>query len=72
MSAVFSQNLRRVDFQDFLRFVAVRSCTADSSLLQPTGGVNTTLHTSIFTVNYMHTHGSSFGSALTHPISCFM
>ena len=25
-----------------------------------------------FTVNYMHTHGSSFGSALTHPISCFM
>ena len=35
MSAVFSQNLRRVDFQDFWRFVAVRSLTADSSLLQP-------------------------------------
>ena len=36
VSAVFSQNLRRVDFQDFLRFVAVRSFTADSGLLQHT------------------------------------
>ena len=32
-------NLRRVDFQEFFQFVAVRSFTADSSLLQPTGGV---------------------------------
>ena len=35
-------------FKNFLRFVAVRSSTADSGLLQPTGGVNTTPHTSIF------------------------
>ena len=34
-------------FKNF-RFVAVRSFTADSSLLQPTGGVNTTPHTSHF------------------------
>ena len=32
--AVFSQNVRRVDFQVFF-FVAVRSLTADSSLLTP-------------------------------------
>ena len=50
MSAVFSKNLRRVDFQDFLNVVAVRSFTADGSLLQPTGCVNTTHHTFIFAV----------------------
>ena len=37
VSAAFSQNLRRVDFQDVFLFVAVRSLTADSSLLQPMG-----------------------------------
>ena len=42
--AVFGQNLRRDDLQDFF-FVAVRSFTADSSLLQPTGCANTTPHT---------------------------
>ena len=52
LCAVFSQNLRRVDFQEFLffRFVAVRSFTADSGLLQPAGCVNTTPHTSIFSL----------------------
>ena len=32
----------------FFRFVAVRSFTADNSLLQPTGGVKTTPHTVLF------------------------
>ena len=44
--AVFGQNLRRADFQDF--FVAVGSFTADGGLLQPTGGVKTTPHKTIF------------------------
>ena len=39
----------------FFQFVAVRSFTADSSLLQPKGGVNTTLHTSHFLVQ-LHGH----------------
>ena len=38
-------------FHDFFwRFAAVRSFTADSGLLQPTGCVNTTPHTSIFSL----------------------
>ena len=45
---VFSHNLKRVDFQDFFRFVAVGSLTADSSLLQPTGVWTPPPHTSIF------------------------
>ena len=39
----------------FFWFVAVRSFTADSSLLQPTGGVNTTPHTSHFFID-LHAH----------------
>ena len=42
-------------FKVFFLFVAVRSFTADSSLLQPTGGVNTTPHTSHFLVQ-LHAH----------------
>ena len=42
LCAVFSQNVRRVDSQVVLKFVAVGSFTADSRLLQPTGGVKTT------------------------------
>ena len=38
---------RSETLQDFL-FVAVRSFTADSSLLQPTESVNSTPHTSHF------------------------
>ena len=39
----------------FFQFVAVRSFTADSSLLQPTGSVNTTPHTShFFTDSHAH------------------
>ena len=48
--AVFGQNLRRADFQDFFYVVAVRSFTADGGLLQPTGGAKTTTHKSIFAV----------------------
>ena len=48
----------------FFRFVAVRSFTVDSCLLQPTGGVNTTPHTSIFH-SESHAHAwLKFGSAL--------
>ena len=51
-------------FKIFLRFVAVRSFTADSCLLQPTGGVNTTPHTSYFH-SELHAHAwLKFGSAL--------
>ena len=57
-------------------FVAVRSFTADSSLLQPTGGVktggvNTTPHTSIFH-SESHAHAwLKFGSALIPShVSC--
>ena len=53
----------------FLRFVAVRSITADNSLLQPTGCVNTTPHTVHFHSNlhaYTHTHGSSLGPHSFH------
>ena len=72
MSAVFSQNLRRVDFKIFSRFVAVRSFTAESSLLQPTGGVNNTPHTSIFH-SELHAHAwLKFGSALIPSHPCFM
>ena len=47
-------------FKFFLKFVAVRSFTADSSLLQPTEGVNTTPHTSYFHSEiHAHTHGSN-------------
>ena len=61
----FHKTSERVDFEDFLGFVAVRSFTAVSS-------VNTTPHTSIFRTN-LHAHAwLKFGSALTHPISCFM
>ena len=68
MSAVFSQNLRRIDFQDFLKFVAVRSFTADSSLIEPTGSVNTTPHTRpFFTVKYMRTCMAQVW-VRTHPI----
>ena len=38
------------DFHDFSYFVAVGSFTADGGLLQPTGGVKTTPHKTIFTV----------------------
>ena len=55
-------------FKNFKKFVAVRPFTADSSLLQPTGGVNTTPHTSYFTSNYMHMHGSSLGPHSFHHI----
>ena len=34
----------------FDHFAAVRSFTADGGLLQPTEGVNTTPHTSVFAV----------------------
>ena len=55
-----------------LLFVAVRSFTADSSLLQPTRGVNSTPHTSHFLVflrtYYTHMRGSSLASA--HHIPC--
>ena len=50
LCAVFSQNLRCVDFEDFFEFVAVRSFTT-GSLLQPTGGVNTHLTPSNFKVS---------------------
>ena len=46
--AVFGKNPRRAAFKIF--FVAVRSFTADGGLLQPTGCVKTTPHTSIFAV----------------------
>ena len=57
-------------FKMFLRFVAVRSFTADSSLLQPTGGVNTTPHTVHFSQwnTCVHTHGSSLGPHSFHHI----
>ena len=56
----------------FFQFVAVRSCTADRSLLQPTGSVNTTPHTSTFH-SKLHAHAwLKFGSALTPSHPCFM
>ena len=40
----------------FFKFVAVRSFAADSSLLQPTGGVSTTRHTShVLTFSHLNT-----------------
>ena len=57
-------------FKIFYRFVAVKSFTADSSLLQPTEGVNTTPHTVHFPqlFTFMRVHAwLKFGSALTHP-----
>ena len=65
LCAVFSQNLTLVDFQDFLRLVAVKSFTADSSLLQPTGP-------SIFqsdSHSRVHTLGSSLGTHSHHHIN---
>ena len=48
----------------FFKFVAVKSFTADSSLLQPTGAVNAALHTSYFR-GESHAHAwLKFGSAL--------
>ena len=70
--AVFSQNLRRVDFQDFLRFVAVGSFTADSSLLQLTGVRTPHLTPSIFhsdSHSRVHTLGSSLGPHSRHHIN---
>ena len=69
--AVFSKNLRRVDFQDFFRFVADRSFTADSSLLQPTGGCEH--HTSHVVFSHRITctrmaQGSSLGPHSFHYI----
>ena len=58
MSAVFSQNLRRVDFQDFFRFVAVRSFTADSRLLQPTECEHHTSHVHFSQCSFHHIHAS--------------
>ena len=55
----------------FKKFVAVRPFTADSSLLQPTGCVNTTPHTSNFRTN-LHAHAFKFGSALVPSHPCFM
>ena len=49
--AVFGQNLRRATFKIcFYHFVAVRSFTADRSLLQPTEDVKITPYTSIFSL----------------------
>ena len=49
--AVFGKNLRRATFTIFLfYFVAVGSFTADVGPLQPTGGVKTTPHKTIFAV----------------------
>ena len=57
-------------FKIFL-FVAVRSFTADSSLLQPTGGVNTTPHTSYFLTDYTHMRGSRLKSCVCRArITC--
>ena len=42
-------------FFNYFWFVAVGSFTADSSLLQPTGSVNTTPHTSYFLTD-LHAH----------------
>ena len=47
-------------FSSFFDFVAVRSFTADGGLLQPTGGVKTTPHKSIFAV-WISTRNSSTG-----------
>ena len=69
MSAVFSKNLRRVDFQDFSCLLQL--FTADSSLLQTTVCVNTTPHTSIFHDSHAHA-GLKFGSALIPSHPCFM
>ena len=49
-----------MDFRQFF-FVVVRSFTADSNLLQPTGGVNSTPHTSHFLV----CHSTHFNVTLT-------
>ena len=69
------KSFRSETLQDFLfvlLFVAVRSFTADSSLLQPTRGVNSTPHTSHFLVflrtYYTHMRGSSLACA--HHIPC--
>ena len=64
-------------FKMFFKFVAVRSFTTDSSLLQPTGGVNTTPHTTNVHSElhaYIHTHGSSLSphSFTCHPSSWFV
>ena len=51
MFAVFGSDLRRATFTIFaFYFVAVGSFTADDGLLQPTGGVKTTPHKTIFAV----------------------
>ena len=47
-SGFFTKLLRSDTLQRFFKFVVVRSFTADSNLLQPTGGVNSTPHTSHF------------------------
>ena len=68
----FTKLLRNDTLQDF--FVVVRWFTADSSLLQPTGRVNSTPHTSHFsqccTTDDTHTRGSSrkFGVRTSHSM----
>ena len=50
LSGFFTELLRSDTLQDFFEFAVVRSCTADSNLLQPTGSENSTPHTSHFLV----------------------
>ena len=53
----------------FFRFVAVRSFTADSSLLQPTGGVNTTPRPSHFLID-SHAHAWLTSCVCRARITC--
>ena len=76
LCSFFTKLLRSDTLQNF--FVVVRSFTADSSLLQPTGGVNSTPHTSHFIALAcahfnVHRHGVKFGVQRTFhsvPSSC--
>ena len=69
MCSFFTKLLRSDTLQDF--FVVVRSFTVDSNLLQPTGGVNSTPHTSHFHVDMTRTRVARVVSLACAPhISC--
>ena len=72
MCAVFSQNLRRVDFQDILGLLQLDRLQLTVVCCNRRMSVNTTPHTSYFHIK-LHAHAwLKIGSALIPSHPCFM